>query len=59
MKTYSLTLPEIESLSDALAELDHGPDSPPRTRALVEDGHAALMRALGDDVALIYDMSGD
>lgn len=47
---YALTLDEMQTLADAVAALDGAPE----TRELVERGHAAIIRALGADVGLIY-----
>lgn len=54
MKTYPITLEQIETLADALVQLDQ-PDASPHVRDLVERGHAALTRALGSDRAKVYD----
>lgn len=58
-KTFSLPLADIQVLALAIAELDHVKRQAPADRAcdaaeLVEQGHAVLARALGDDAALIY-----
>lgn len=47
---YLMTLDEMQTLADAVAALDGAPE----TRDLVERGHAAIIRALGADVGLIY-----
>lgn len=47
---YIVPLDDMQVFADAIVALDGNPD----TRSLVERGHAAIRRALGKDVGLLY-----
>lgn len=47
---YVVSLEDMQTLADFIVALDGRPD----TRALVERGHQAIRRALGNDVGLLY-----
>jgi hypothetical protein len=61
MKTYAISLDTIKLLADVTAQLDHVKNFlPAGCKALAESeylanqGHAALVKALGADECLVY-----
>lgn len=50
--TYQIPLEDLSALADVVCALDGS--FRPGDRELVEKGHAAIRRVLGDDVPLLY-----
>ena len=54
MKTYTLTLQQIETLADALSAADGHIADGTEDKAMIHEAHGVLIAALGVDEALIY-----
>lgn len=58
--TFTLPLRDLKTLCDAVCELDaFKPPRSTRLACLVSNCHAAIGRALGDQVHLVYDMEDE
>lgn len=57
---FTITLRDLKTLSDAVVELDACKNrGDARVPLMVSAGHAAVIRTLGEQVGLIYNMEGE
>ena len=54
MKTYTLTLRQIEFISDALCAADGHIACDTEDKRLIHEAHLVLLQVLGADEALVY-----
>ena len=57
MKTYPLTLEQIETLADALSAADGHIADGIEDKALLHVAHGVLIDALGEDEVLVYGLN--